>query len=74
MMGSSPIRGDGLEVEETLNLSFVLYVGTVFLVVSVILTIFSSIAAIVFFRKFHQLKMQVYNSRIIATTEQKLLV
>ena len=72
MMGGSPMRGDGLEVEETLNLSFVLYVGTVFLVVSVILTIFSSIAAIVFFRKFHQLKMQLY-SQVTTTTEQKLL-
>lgn len=66
------MRGDGLEVEETLNLSFVLYVGTVFLVVSVILTILSSIAAIVFFRKFHQLKMQLY-SQVTTTTEQKLL-
>lgn len=57
--------------EETLNFGFLLMIGTVFLIIALLLTLFSSITAIIFARKFYHLKWEMSYSR---ATEEKLLV
>lgn len=75
-MKSPPDSFGGIETpsvvdEETLNFGFFLFLGTVFLSIALILTVFSSITAIIFARKFYNLKLQMSYSR---TTKEKLLV